>query len=103
MWGAPAEAVEAGGELVANEGWLASAYALAGTCGFLAVLAALRVAWLAKVLTGVAGVLVLSGFFAFRTVTALAALSLGVTGLAFLAAAPFMGPMPTPEDEGRHR
>lgn len=102
-WGAPPEAVEAGGGSVAAEGWLTGAYALAGTAGFLAVLVALRVPWLAKGLTAVAGLLVISGFFTFREVTVTAALSLGITAVAFLASAPFMGPMPTPEEEGKHR
>lgn len=102
-WGAPPGAVEAGSGSIAAEGWLAGAYALAGAGGFLAVLVALRVPWLARGLTAVAGLLVLSGFLALREVTVTAALPLGVTAAAFLASAPFMGPMPTPEEEGKHR
>lgn len=104
MWGWTPETMESGArDLVTNDSLLVGAYALAGTLGFVAVFTALRLPALSKALTALAGLLLLSGFLVLRSVDPVAVLSLGLTGIALLAAAPFMGPMPTPEEEGKHR
>jgi hypothetical protein len=49
------------------------------------------------------GIAMLSAFGALQEVTLFAALSIGLTGLTLLVGAWFVGPMPTPEDEGKRR
>ena len=88
---------------VAVDGWLWGVYVGAGLAGFTAVFSAVRWPFLGKVLTALAGLTVLMGFFALRRVTLFAALSLGLTAAAFFLATGFMGAMPTPEEEGKRR
>lgn len=100
----PPEVISGGGSReVRSEAWLWAAYALGGVLGLVGVFVALRWPALARGVVAVAGLLVLSGFFALRQITPLALVSLGLTGLALLVAAPFVGPMPTPEEEGKRR
>jgi hypothetical protein len=83
--------------------WLTVAYVLAGVAGISAVFLSIKRRWLGRALTALAGVLILSGFLAVRNVTPLALISMGVSALALLIASFFMGPMPTPEQEGLRR
>lgn len=100
----PPEMITGGGARdVASGGWLWAAYALGGVLGLAAVVVGLRRQALARVMAAAAGLLVLSGLLALRHITPLALVSLGATGLALLAASPFIGRMPTPEEEGKRR
>lgn len=92
-----------GGREVGSQGGLWIAYTAGGVLGLLAVFIAGRAPGLAKALVAAGGVAVLLGFFALTELAPLALVSLGVTGLALLGAAAFVGPMPSPEDEGRPR
>ena len=67
------------------------------------MLVAQRRAGLARLLVGAAGLVLLSGFFALSEITALALFSIGLTGLLLLGSAAFLGPMPSPEQEGKPR
>ena len=81
--------------------WLWIAYATAGILGFIGVFAASKSAVLGKVLVAAAGLIMLASFVAMASVTTLAVLSIGGTGLALLIAAAFVGPMPSPREEKR--
>lgn len=81
-------------------------YAAMGIGGTLAVTSApvaLRSVALARTLSIAAGVVLLLGLFALRTVDARAVLVLVLPALLLFAATPFLGPMPTPEEEGKWR
>lgn len=101
---APLELLRGGGgsEVGQSQG-LWWAYALGGILGLAALAASRRWPPLAKGLAAAGGIAVLAGFFALERLTPFAAFSLGGTGLALLLAAPFVGPMPAPEEEGKHR
>lgn len=102
VWGVP-ELVQGGGGDVGNTQWLTVAYVVAGLAGIGAMALSLRSAGAGRVLTGIAGLVALSGLVALRQLTPFAVLSIAGSGLALLAAAFFMGPMPTPEQEGLPR
>jgi cytochrome bd-type quinol oxidase subunit 2 len=103
VWSTP-EMVEQGvGSSVFDPRWLVIAYVGAGVAGLLAIAFALKRPGFGKALAAVAGVLILSAFLGMRTATPLALLSIGLSGLVLLGSAPFMGPMPTPEQEGKPR
>lgn len=88
---------------VAAEGWNWISYTAGGVLGVLGLFLALKWSVLGKISVGLGGLAVLAGFLTLRAFTTLAVLSLGGTALALLAAAPFVGPMPTPEQEGKER
>ena len=92
-----------GGNEVADDQALWWTYALGGVLGLAALAFATRFPVLSKALTAAAGVAVLAGFFMLDNLTPFATISIGLTGLALLAASPFVGPMPSPEDEGKSR
>ena len=101
---APLELIMGGdGREVADSQALWLTYALGGALGLAALAASMKHAGLAKVLAAAAGVAVLAGFFTLAEVTPFAAISIGLTGLGLIAASPFIGPMPSPEDEGKSR
>lgn len=92
-----------GGGEVADSQALWWTYALGGVLGLAALAMSRKHAGFAKGLTAAAGLAVLAGFFTLDDLTPFATLSIGGTGVALLAAAPFVGPMPSPEDEGKSR
>lgn len=101
---APLELLTGGeGSEVAESQGLWWTYALGGVLGLAALAASRRWPGVAKGLAAAAGVAVLAGFFTLERLTTFAILSLAGTGLAMIAAAPFVGPMPSPEEEGRPR
>lgn len=102
-WMSSPEAMTGGSGDVASDSWLWIAYLAGGLGGIAAFFLAIKHPGAARGLAAAAGLVVLSGFAALREVSVLAILSLGLTGLALLAAAPLLGPMPTPEDEGEAR
>jgi hypothetical protein len=99
----PPEIVSGGAEEVSVPGWLQGAYALAGIIGIAALFIAHRWRVIARLLVPIAGLVLLAGFFALREITVLSVVSLGLPALAMLVAAGFVGPMPTPEEEGKPR
>lgn len=88
---------------VGHSTWLIIAYALAAALGLGGVLTAQRNAGLARLMVAAAGIILLSGFLAMRQVTALALVSIGLTGLMLIGSAVFLGAMPSPEEEGKAR
>lgn len=101
---APLELIDGGrGSEVAESQGLWWTYALGGALGLIALALSRRAPALAKGLSAAAGLAVLAGFFMLDELTPFAAVSIGLTGLALLAAAPFVGPMPAPEEEGKSR
>lgn len=98
-WFPPEMAAGGDNEAVASPQWLWIAYALAGGLGFTGLFVALRSAVLAKVMVAAAGLIMLASFLTMAELTTLAVLSIGGTGLALVLAAPFVGPMPRPDDE----
>lgn len=92
-----------GGGEVTHTGFLWVSYTVGGVLGLLAIFMARRRAGLAKAAAALGGIVVLSGFFSLDELTALAVISLGGTGLAMLLTAPFVGAMPSPEEEGKER
>ncbi len=101
---APLELLTGGeGREVADEQALWWTYALGGLLGFAALALSRRNPALAKGLTAAAGLAVLAGFFTLDNLTPFATVSIGASGLALLAASPFVGPMPSPEEEGKSR
>lgn len=101
---APLELLTGGaGTEVAESQGLWWSYALGGILGLAALAVSRRWPPVAKGLAAAAGLAVLAGFLTLDRLTLFAALSIGGSGLALLAAAPFVGPMPSPEDEGKRR
>lgn len=96
---APREAEAA----VRAQGWWWGGTALAGALGIAAVLFALRSTLLARALTVLAGLLLLSTLLAFERIEWIAWVAVIVPAIVLLGAAPFVGPMPTPEEEGHWR
>jgi peptidoglycan/LPS O-acetylase OafA/YrhL len=103
IWSPPELISRGDAGAVADTTWLYIAYAAGGALAFAGLFVAQRWIGLGRALIGVAGIVVLSAFLALREITLLAVLSIGVSGVALIAAAPFAGPMPSPEEEGRER
>lgn len=79
------------------------AHAIGGSLALSSIFVAMKSVVLARVLA-VSGALVLfAGLLAFDTIGWLAIRMLVLPAVLILAAAPFLGPMPTPEDEGMPR
>lgn len=102
VWAPPA-AMVAEGNPVENVPWLVAAHGLAGVLSFGGLAAAFRWPRVGRALVATGGVLLLSGLLVLDELTAVALVSLAVPGLVLLAAAPFVGPMPSPEEEGKAR
>jgi hypothetical protein len=79
--------------------WLPTAYALGGALGMASIFVALRWPGPARVVLVIAALLLISGLLALERFALLPVLSLGLPAVAMLAAAPFMGTMPRPEEE----
>jgi hypothetical protein len=103
VWSTPEMMEEGVQPRLLDPRWLTAAYVGGGLAGLLAVALSLKSRPVGRGLTALGGVLILSGFLAMRELTPLAIVSMGLSGLALLAASFFMGPMPTPEDEGQRR
>ena len=76
---------------------------LGGALGVAAPLIALKSGMLAKVSAGAGGLILLAGMLAVGSITLNPILTTVLPALVLLAAAPFMGAMPTPEEEGQRR
>jgi hypothetical protein len=79
------------------------AHAVGGFLALLAVPVAMKQPLIARVMAGAGGIVLLAGLTAFDTIGWLAVRSLVIPAVLILAAAPFLGPMPTPEEEGKPR
>jgi hypothetical protein len=77
--------------------------AAAGPLAIAAVLVALRHAAVARAMLGVAGVALIIGLLGFRAFGTLAWGTMIIPAIIMLLAIPFLGPMPTPEEEGQVR
>ncbi len=84
-------------------GWFFAATATAGVLAIAAVPLALRSASLGRMLSGGAGVVLLGGLLAFEAIDTGAVLTIIVPAALLFAATPFLGRMPTPEEEGERR
>ena len=87
-----------------NEGTLYAVYAIGGVTGIASVPAALRSTILARVLLATSVLILLGGAFtAFEEFSFGALATVLIPALILLAMIPFIGPMPTPEQEGLKR
>lgn len=103
IWSPPALGpAEAATEAV-DHGWWWWAHAVGGFLALLSVPLAQKRPPLGKALAGLAGLIMLAGMFAFGGVSWLSVRALGLPGLAVLLSAAFIGPMPSPEEEGVDR
>jgi hypothetical protein len=89
-------------EVARQDVWFYALWA-AGTLAIASVFVALRSALLARVLLGAGAITLLAGLFGFRAWGTLAWGTLIIPGIIMLLAIPFMGPLPTPEQEGQIR
>jgi hypothetical protein len=76
---------------------------LGGALGVAAPLIALKWGMLSKISAAAGGLILLGGMLAVGRITLNPILTTVLPALVLLAAAPFMGTMPTPEDEGKRR
>lgn len=90
-------------EVVAAPGGLWVGTGIAGILAIAGVILALRWTLLARMLTGTAGIVLIATLFAFERVGWLGVVTLALPALALLVATPLVGPMPSPEEEGRER
>jgi fatty acid desaturase len=86
-----------------DSGWWVAAQFAGGSLAVASVFIALKYERVAKVLAAIAGVLVLSALLSFSSFGTVAVIAVIVPGVLMLGAAPFMGRMPMPEDEGKSR
>jgi hypothetical protein len=77
--------------------------ASAGPLALGAVIVALKNALVARIMLGLAALVLFAGLLGFRAFGTLAWGTMLIPGLIMLLAIPFLGPMPTPEQEGRPR
>jgi hypothetical protein len=103
VWSTPELMQDAPDGGVLSPEWLVMAYVLGGLAGLVGIAVSLKSAGIGRLLTALGGLVSLSGLLAMREMTPTALLSLGGAGVALLVAAAFMGPMPTPEQEGKPR
>jgi hypothetical protein len=89
-------------EVDSNAAWFL-ALAASGPLAIAAVFIALKSGLLARITLGIAAVSLLAGLIGFRVLGTLAWSTVLIPGIIMLLAIPFMGPMPTPEQEGQVR
>lgn len=88
---------------VTSMAWFWGGTAIAGTLAIAAVFIALRNTVLARIMVALAGIALISVLFAFERVYIRPLVLFALPGLILLAATPYMGRMPTPEEEGQSR
>ncbi len=103
VWAPGLAGGQASGNVVREQTWWWAASGLAGVLALAAVILSLRSQLLGRVLLALGGVVLLTALFAFRVFGALAVVGVILPALVMLGTAPFLGPMPTPEEEGRRR
>jgi hypothetical protein len=89
-------------EVESSAAWF-YALAVSGPLAIASVFVALKSAVLARVMLGVAGLALLAGLVGFRVFGTLAWSTLLIPGIVMLLSVPFLGAMPTPEQEGQVR
>jgi len=99
IWAPPSTEME-GGAVRSLAGWWA-AHAIGGALGLLSLFLAPRWRPLARVVLVVAACALLVGAFTSGRAAGAAALTLAVPGVLLLVAAPFIGPVPSPQEEER--
>lgn len=103
MWSPPGFGPEAAERTASSHGLWWWTQAGGSALAVASVIVAIRAAGLAKMMAAAGGILLLSGLLAFSELSWLAVRSLLIPGLLILAASPFVGPMPSPEEEGMRR
>jgi hypothetical protein len=103
VWAPPAHGPEAAMAEAADHGTWWWVHAIGGFLALFAVPVAMKNVLIARLMAGVAGVVLLAGLLAFDTIGWLAIRSLLIPAVLILMAAPFVGPMPSPEEEGSTR
>jgi hypothetical protein len=99
IWSPPAIGPgEAAGAVEHGLWWWA--HAIGGFLALLSIPLAQKQPMAGKVLAGVAALVMLAGVFVTDGGSWLTLRALGIPGLAVLLAAPFVGPMPSPQEEG---
>lgn len=102
-WFPPVMLAEDASDVVRYQGAWYWVYVAAGPLAIASVFVALKSPPIARIMVGLAGLILLAGLFVFHTIGPLSIMTLALPGLLLLGAAPFMGRMPTPEDEGESR
>ncbi|HET9986579.1 MAG TPA: hypothetical protein VFQ38_23580 [Longimicrobiales bacterium] len=90
-------------EVARETNWVFAAHVAGGGLALLGLAVAFRDTTVARVLVALGGLLYLSTLLTLVQFPLGAVLSIVVPSLMMLAAAPFVGPMPSPEEEGRRR
>jgi hypothetical protein len=103
VWSPPAQGPETAMTEATDHGTWWWVLAIGGSLALFAVPVAMKNVLIARLMAGVAAVVLLAGLLAFDTIGWLAIRSLLIPAILILIAAPFMGPMPSPEEEGSHR
>ncbi len=80
-----------------------TAHGVGGALGLVSLVVVMRSLMIGRVVLAAGGIALLFGLTAFETFRWHAIVFLLLPGLAMLAAVPFFGPMPTPEEEGKTR
>jgi hypothetical protein len=79
------------------------AHAIGGSLALSSIFVAMKSVVLARILAAAGAFVLLAGLVAFDTIGWLAIRMLVLPAVLILAATPFIGPLPTPEDEGMPR
>jgi hypothetical protein len=103
VWAPPGLGPQAAAAEAPDHGGWWWAHAIGGSLALASVFVAMRSVLLARILAGAGGLVLLAGLLAFDTIGWLAMRTLVLPAVLILAATPFLGPMPTPEQEGMPR
>jgi hypothetical protein len=103
IWAPPAIGPREAAVEAAQHGTWWWVHAIGGSLALASVFVAMKSVLLARVMAGVAGIVLLAGLLAFDHIGWLAVRALVIPAVLILLATPFLGPMPTPEEEGMTR
>lgn len=103
IWFPPVGEAEQAGEGVRDEGAWWWVHAIGGALAVASLFVTFKSARAAKLMVGAAGLILLGGLLVFRQLGWVSLVTVGLPGVLLLIAAPFVGPMPTPEEEGKRR
>jgi hypothetical protein len=100
VWAPPALGPREAAVEAAQHGIWWWAHAIGGSLALASVFVAYKSVLLARLMAGAGAVVLLAGLTAFDHIGWLAVRMLILPAVLILAATPFLGPMPTPEEEG---
>jgi hypothetical protein len=103
VWAPPGLGPAEAGAESSDHGLWWWAHAIGGGLALFAVPVAMKNVLVARIMAGAGGLVLLVGLTAFDTIGWLAIRTLLIPAVLILIATPFLGPMPTPEEEGVSR